>query len=46
MTIRRVYKRLSDCMWTFLAASLEELINRDPPGRPMRTRSGTFSGQL
>jgi hypothetical protein len=37
MTTRIVYKRLSDCMWTFLAASLEELITRDPPGRPMRT---------
>ncbi len=37
ITIRRVIKRLSDCMWTILAASLEELIPRDPPGRPMRT---------
>jgi hypothetical protein len=34
---RKVYKRLSYCMWTFLAASLEELITRDPPGRPMKT---------
>jgi hypothetical protein len=33
MTIRRVYQRLSDCMWTFLAVSLEELITRDPPGQ-------------
>ncbi len=37
MTIRKVYKRLSDRMWTSLAASLEELITKDPPGRPMRT---------
>jgi hypothetical protein len=36
MTIRKVYKRLSDCMWTFLAASLEKLITKDPLGRPMR----------
>jgi hypothetical protein len=32
MTTKKVYKRLSYCMWTFLAASLE-----DPPGRPMKT---------
>ncbi len=37
MTIRKLYKRLSDCMCTFLAASLEELITRDPQSRPMRT---------
>jgi hypothetical protein len=37
MTIRRYNKRLSVWMWAFLAASLEELITRDPPGRPMRT---------
>jgi hypothetical protein len=37
MTTRKVYKRLCDFMWTFLAASLEELITRDLPGRPMRT---------
>jgi hypothetical protein len=36
MTTRKVYKRLSNFMWTFLAASLEELITRDPPDRPMR----------
>ena len=36
MTIRRYNKRLSVWMWAFLAASLEELITRDPPGRPMR----------
>ncbi len=36
MTTRKVYKRLSNFMWPFLAASLEELITRDPPGRPMR----------
>ncbi len=36
MATRKVYKRVRDCMWTFLAASLEELITRDPPGRPMR----------
>ncbi len=35
MTIRKVFKRLSYCMWTFLAASLEKLIPRDPQGRPM-----------
>jgi hypothetical protein len=33
MTTRKVYKRLCDFMWTFLAASLEELITRDPPGQ-------------
>jgi hypothetical protein len=33
MTIKKVYKRLSDCMCTFLATSLEELITRDPPGQ-------------
>ncbi len=37
MTIRRLYKRLSDWMWAFHATSLEELITRDPPCRPMRT---------
>jgi hypothetical protein len=37
MARRQVYKRLSDCMWTFLAASLEELITRDPWGRPKTT---------
>jgi hypothetical protein len=37
MTIRRLYKRLSDWMWAFLATSLEELITMEPPGRPMRT---------
>jgi hypothetical protein len=37
MTTRKVYKRLSESMWTFLAASLEELITRNPPGRPKRT---------
>ncbi len=31
---RKVYKRLSDCMWTFLASTLRELITRDPWGRP------------
>ena len=36
MTIRRYNKRLSVWMWAFLAASLEELITMDPPGRPMR----------
>jgi hypothetical protein len=35
MTTRKVYKRLSNFMWPFLAASLEELITRDPPGGPM-----------
>ncbi len=30
MTIRKVCKRLSNCMWTFLAASLEKLIPKDP----------------
>jgi hypothetical protein len=30
MIARKVYKRLRDCMWTFLAASLEELITRTP----------------
>jgi hypothetical protein len=34
---KKVYKELSDCLWTFLATSLEELITRDHPGRPMRT---------
>jgi len=37
MAIRKVYKRPSECTWTFPAASLEELITRDPAGRPMRT---------
>ncbi len=37
MTTRKVYKRLRDCMWTFMTTNLEELITRDPPGRPMRT---------
>ncbi len=48
MTTRIVYKRLSDCMWTFLAASLEELITRDPRAGPRGPwgRSRTFSGQL
>ncbi len=36
-TTRKVYKRLSDCMWTFLAVSLEELIAKDPRG--LRGRS-------
>ncbi len=35
-TTRKVFKRLSNFMWPFLAASLQELITRDPPGRPMR----------
>jgi hypothetical protein len=34
---RKVYKRLSDCMWTFLASTLQELITRDPWGRPKPT---------
>ncbi len=37
MTTRKVYKRLSNCMWTFTTTSLEELITKDPPGRPKRT---------
>ena len=37
MTIRRYNKRLSVWMWAFLAASLEELITRDPWGRPKPT---------
>ncbi len=36
MTTRKVYKRRSNFMWPFLAASLEELITRNPAGRPMR----------
>ncbi len=36
MTTRKVYKRLSNFKWPFLAASLEELITRDPLVRPMR----------
>jgi hypothetical protein len=32
-----VYKRLSNCMWTFMTTSLEELITRTLLGRPKRT---------
>jgi hypothetical protein len=35
MTTRKVYKRLSNCMWTF--TSLEEFITRTLLGRPKRT---------
>jgi hypothetical protein len=37
MTTRKVYKRLSNCMWTFMTTSLEELITRVLLGRPKRT---------
>ncbi len=37
MTITKLYKRLSKCMWTFLAASLEELMSPGTPGQAMRT---------
>jgi hypothetical protein len=37
MTTRKLYKRLSNCMWTFTTTSLEEFITRDPLGRPKRT---------
>jgi hypothetical protein len=30
MTTKKVYKRLSNCMWTLLASTLQELITRDP----------------
>jgi hypothetical protein len=48
MTIKKVYKRLSKCMLTFLAASLEKLITRDPRAGPWGPwcRSWAFSGQL
>ena len=36
-TTRKVYKRLSNFMWPFLVASREELITRDPWGRPKPT---------
>jgi hypothetical protein len=35
MTTRKVYKRLSNCMWTFMATSLEELITRDLLGQKL-----------
>jgi hypothetical protein len=34
---KKVYKRLSNCMWTFMTTSLEELITRVLLGRPKRT---------
>ncbi len=37
MTTTKVYKRLSNCMWTFMTTSLEELITRVLLGRPKRT---------
>ena len=37
MTTKKVYKRLSNCMWTLLASTLQELITRDPWGRPKPT---------
>jgi hypothetical protein len=37
MTTRKVYKRLSNCMWTFMTTSLEEFITRTLLGRPKRT---------
>ncbi len=37
MTTRKLYKRLSNCMWSFTTTSLEEFIARDPTGRPKRT---------
>ncbi len=37
MTAKKVYKRLSNCMWTLLASTLQELITRDPWGRPKPT---------
>ena len=37
MTTKKVYKRLSNCMWTFMTTSVEELITRVLLGRPKRT---------
>jgi len=37
MTTTKMYKRLSNCMWTFMTTSLEELITRVLLGRPKRT---------
>jgi hypothetical protein len=37
ITRRKVYKKLSDCMWTFLASTLQELITWNPWGRPKPT---------
>ena len=37
MTTKKVYKRLSNCMWTFMTTSLEEFITRTLLGRPKRT---------
>jgi hypothetical protein len=48
MTTKKVYKRLSNCMWTFMTTSVEELITRVLLGRPKRTlgQKLNISGQV